>query len=214
MSGDAQDVHRPCLDLLPRRGTQPGGGQDPADRPFPHPVPQAEQVALNPPVAPAGVLPSQLLRERADLGWNRRSSRRIRVGPFPCDWAAVPRPAGCPGSRSGAAASARADGRPRRRAPHGQPSPASGGAACRRDTALARSGAGDHHDSPRRRSLSATQPAFSKCTRTARYVLMARRLSQTTRWVHIRTLSSHPWTGRRNSHWIGAGRRCRALPGF
>ena len=34
----------PCRRRLPRCGAKPGG-QDPADRPFPHPVPQAEQLA-------------------------------------------------------------------------------------------------------------------------------------------------------------------------
>ena len=52
----------------PRRGAEPGGGQDPADRPLPHPVPQAEQLALDAPVAPARVLPRQLLHQRAHLG--------------------------------------------------------------------------------------------------------------------------------------------------
>ena len=51
-----------------RRGTEPGGGQDPADRPLPGPVSQAEQLALNAPIAPPRVLPRQLLHERAHLG--------------------------------------------------------------------------------------------------------------------------------------------------
>jgi hypothetical protein len=29
----------PCRRWLPRRGAEPGGGQDPADRPLPDPVP-------------------------------------------------------------------------------------------------------------------------------------------------------------------------------
>ncbi len=47
----------------PRRGAETGGGQDPADRPLPHPVPQAGQLALDAPVPPRRVLPSQLLHE-------------------------------------------------------------------------------------------------------------------------------------------------------
>jgi len=39
-----------------RRGTEPGGGQDPADRPFPHPIPQAQQLALDAQVTSARVL--------------------------------------------------------------------------------------------------------------------------------------------------------------
>ncbi len=96
----------------PRRGTKPGGGQDPADRPLPRPVSQAEQLALVAPVTPAGVLPRQLLHERTHLGWDRRPSRRARVGPFLL--------------RSGAAGGVLAAAVPRRRSRHGQPSPASG----------------------------------------------------------------------------------------
>jgi hypothetical protein len=33
-----------------RRGTEPGGGQDPADRPLPHPIPQADHLTLDAPV--------------------------------------------------------------------------------------------------------------------------------------------------------------------
>ena len=65
-----------------RRGAGPRRSQDPADRSRPHPVPQAEQLALDAPVAPAGVLACQLLHQRTDLRWNRRPSRRIRMRPF------------------------------------------------------------------------------------------------------------------------------------
>jgi hypothetical protein len=41
----------------PRGRAKPGGGQDPTDRPLPHPMPQAGQLALDAPVAPARVLP-------------------------------------------------------------------------------------------------------------------------------------------------------------
>jgi len=48
----------PCRRRPPRRGTEPGSGQG---RPLPHPVPPAEQLTLNPAIAPARVLPRQLL---------------------------------------------------------------------------------------------------------------------------------------------------------
>jgi hypothetical protein len=62
-----QDARRPGFQELPprrcrppRHGAETGSRQDPADRSLPHPVPQAEQLALNPPVPPARVLPCQL----------------------------------------------------------------------------------------------------------------------------------------------------------
>jgi hypothetical protein len=65
-----------------RRRAGPGRGQDPADRPLPHPVPQAEQLALDAPVSPAGILPGQLLSKGAHLVWDLRPSRRVRISPF------------------------------------------------------------------------------------------------------------------------------------
>jgi hypothetical protein len=65
-----------------RRRAEPGRGQDPADRPLPHPVPQANQLTLDPPVSPARILPRQLLDQRAHLIRDRRASRHARVGPF------------------------------------------------------------------------------------------------------------------------------------
>ena len=66
-----------------RRGAgPPGGGQDPADRPLPHPVPQAGQLTLNTPVSPARVLPRQLLHQRPHLIPDRRASLRVRIGPL------------------------------------------------------------------------------------------------------------------------------------
>jgi len=98
-----------------RRGTEPGGGQDPADRPFPYPVPQAQQLTLDPPVTPAGVLPRQLFDESTHFGRDGRPSRRARVDPFLPDQAPVPaqQSAGvtircsprCPGSNLARAAS-------------------------------------------------------------------------------------------------------------
>jgi hypothetical protein len=40
----------------PRRGSQADDGQDPADRPLPHPVSQAKQFSLDAPVPTAWVL--------------------------------------------------------------------------------------------------------------------------------------------------------------
>jgi len=74
----------------PRRGPQPRGGQDPADRPLPRRAPQAEHLALDAPVAPARVLPRQLLHQRPHLVRDGRSSWCIRVGPFLLDHAPVP----------------------------------------------------------------------------------------------------------------------------
>jgi len=71
---------------LPTPWQQPGsGGSSP-----PHPVPQAGQFAPDAPVAPARVLPRQLLHQRADLGRGRRPSRPVRVGPILTDQAPVP----------------------------------------------------------------------------------------------------------------------------
>src|SRR5690242_8485695 len=66
----------------PRRGTETGGGQDPADCPRSDPVSQAKDLALDAQVSPPRVLPRQLLHERADLVRHRRPSRRVRVGPL------------------------------------------------------------------------------------------------------------------------------------
>ena len=73
-----------------RSWLEPGGGQDPADRPLPHPVPQAEQLTPDAPVAPARVLPGQLLHQVADLVWDRRSSDGVRVRPLSPGQAPVP----------------------------------------------------------------------------------------------------------------------------
>ena len=65
---------------------RPGsGGSSP-----PHPVPQAEQLALDAQVPPARVLPRQLLHQRADLVRDRRASRPVRIGPLLADQAPVP----------------------------------------------------------------------------------------------------------------------------
>jgi hypothetical protein len=74
----------------PWRRAEPGGGQDPVNRPFAHPVLQAQQLALDPPVPPTRVLPRQLLHQRAHLVRDRRASLQVRVGPFPLDQAPVP----------------------------------------------------------------------------------------------------------------------------
>jgi hypothetical protein len=54
-------------------GPEPGGGQDPADRPLPLLLPHARQLALDPPVTPAGVL------ESTDTGHPLRDIRLLDV---------------------------------------------------------------------------------------------------------------------------------------
>ena len=69
-----------------RARRRPGsGGSSP-----PHAVPQAEQLPLDTPIAPAWVLPRQLLHQRAHLGRDRWPARRVRVDPFLLDQAPVP----------------------------------------------------------------------------------------------------------------------------
>ena len=41
-------------------------------------------------VSPARILPRQLLYQRTSLIWDRRASRRVRVGPLPGDQSPVP----------------------------------------------------------------------------------------------------------------------------
>jgi|SoimicmetaTmtLAA_FD_contig_41_599849_length_712_multi_2_in_0_out_0_2 hypothetical protein len=53
-------------------GLQACGGQDPADRVFADAVAEADELALDAPVAPARILPGQLLDERADFIWDSR----------------------------------------------------------------------------------------------------------------------------------------------
>ena len=109
-----------------RRGAQPSGGQDPANGPLPHLVPETEQLTLTPAIPPARVLPRQLLRQRAHLVRNRRPSRRVRAGPSLLDQAPVPgqQSSRCPDPVQPHVAPAAAS--PRLPARHGQPSPASG----------------------------------------------------------------------------------------
>ena len=58
--------------------------------PLPHPVPQADQLALDALVPPARALPRQLLHQLPHPGRDRRPSRRLRIGPFPAHKAPVP----------------------------------------------------------------------------------------------------------------------------
>jgi hypothetical protein len=79
----------PCRRRPSRRGAEPGGGQDPADRALPDPVARAEQLTLDTPVPPARVLPRQLLDQRTHLGRHQRPAWGVRIGPFPADKAPV-----------------------------------------------------------------------------------------------------------------------------
>ncbi len=56
----------------------------------PPPGTQAEQLALDAQVPPARVLPRNLLHQDADLVRDRRTSRRVRIGPLLADQALVP----------------------------------------------------------------------------------------------------------------------------
>ncbi len=60
------------------------------DRVRADPVSQAEEFALDALVAPARVLPGQLLHQGADLVRDRWPFQRVRVGPFPRDQSPVP----------------------------------------------------------------------------------------------------------------------------
>ena len=57
---------------------------------FAYPVPEAGQLALDPPVAPARVLPCQLHHQDTNLIGDWRASGSIRVGPFLPDQAPAP----------------------------------------------------------------------------------------------------------------------------
>jgi hypothetical protein len=52
---------------LARRRPEPGGGQDPADRPLFDPVPEPDHLALDTAAAPPRLLPGQLLNELPHL---------------------------------------------------------------------------------------------------------------------------------------------------
>jgi hypothetical protein len=72
------------------RKSQADGGQDPADGPLPHPVAQADQLALDAPVPPARVLPCHLLHQCPHLGRDRRPTRSVRIRPLPSDQPPAP----------------------------------------------------------------------------------------------------------------------------
>src|SRR6266487_7147277 len=57
-----------------RRRPKAGSGQDPADRPLPHPVAQADQLTLGTAIAPARILPGLLLHEFPGI-LDRKSTR-------------------------------------------------------------------------------------------------------------------------------------------
>jgi len=55
-----------------------------------YPVAELEQFALDPAVAPAGVLPRHAFDQRHDGVVDRRASGAVRVGPLPRDQASMP----------------------------------------------------------------------------------------------------------------------------
>jgi hypothetical protein len=64
-------------------------------------VAEADELALDAPVAPARILPGQLLDERVDFIWDSRASRGVRVGPFPREKARKGRSRSVAGFRPG-----------------------------------------------------------------------------------------------------------------
>jgi hypothetical protein len=62
-------------------------------------VAELQQLALDPLAAPAVVLGGEPLDEPGDLGADRRTSRRLRVGPLTGDQAAVPAQDGAGGDQ-------------------------------------------------------------------------------------------------------------------
>jgi hypothetical protein len=84
-------------------------------------VAQAGELALDAAVAPARILPGQLLDEFADVVWDGRASRGAGVGPFSLDQAPVP---GKQGARRHEAVHAEAGGQqPGQGGEHGAVSP-------------------------------------------------------------------------------------------
>ena len=66
------------------------GGQDPANRAGVYAMPETEEFALDPAVAPGGVLPCQAQHQGPDLVINRWAAAPVGIGPVSGDQAAVP----------------------------------------------------------------------------------------------------------------------------
>ena len=75
-----------------RRGAGPSPAAARIRRMVPSPIryPSPAHLALDTPIPPARVLPRQQLHQRAHLVRDRRSARRVRMGPFHPDQAPVP----------------------------------------------------------------------------------------------------------------------------
>lgn len=73
-----------------RRGRNPQTPQHPPHRRHPNRVPQAEQLALEPLVAPGRVLPRHPLDQHREPGVDRRPSCPGRIGPVPADQPPMP----------------------------------------------------------------------------------------------------------------------------
>ena len=73
-----------------RRGRYAQCLEDPADRGGADPVPEFQQLALDPLVSPAVVLSGEPLDQHGDLSGDRRAARPVRVSPLPGNQAAVP----------------------------------------------------------------------------------------------------------------------------
>ena len=86
-------VRRNCRHVDPERfgaGRYPQPLQHPPHRRRTDPVAEAEQLALDPLVAPALVLPRHLLDQHRDPGVSRRASSAAGIGPLPADQLPVP----------------------------------------------------------------------------------------------------------------------------
>jgi len=85
---------RNCRQVVSVRRLGAGGirsaFEDPADRGRADPVAELEQLALDPLIPPAVILGGEPLDQRGNLGADRRPAYPVRVGPPPCDQAAVP----------------------------------------------------------------------------------------------------------------------------
>jgi hypothetical protein len=86
-------VRRNCRQVASRRcdaGGIPQLFEHAPDGSGADPIAQAQQLALNPLVSPAGILPGHALHLRGERGIDRRPAAPARVGPLPADQPPVP----------------------------------------------------------------------------------------------------------------------------
>lgn len=75
---------------LTRTRTNPAGAQDAPNGGLTEAMAQPREFAMNPAIAPAGILPSEPKHDLAYLSADRRSARSIRISPLPHDQTAMP----------------------------------------------------------------------------------------------------------------------------